>query len=494
MRFINGQAITVVLACALPVSAESERTTFHKEPYPFTLRASDEMPTRTEQILREMVDVPAAALLRIHFGDHNLGADSYVTLTSLQDGGYQVLNAETLAQWSNSSAIFNGNRVTVELHAAPGESDVFVEIEEVTVVDPYGIGGNDRADGAPMDICGDHDNRVPSNDSRAGRLFYGGCTGWLISNGAALTAGHCGTPDGDLTGVVIEFDVPPSLPNGVPVAADPLDQYPVLAGTVSFEANGTGEDWSVYRLGPNSTTLLHAHDVQSAYRVTTVIPAEDDTMRVTGYGVDDMPNGTTAWHCLGGPNHGMACGNDGDCAGSPCVAPACCDIDDDDECDFTCNGAAFTQQTSTGRYDQISGSTHEYEVDTMPANSGSPIIWEANGYTVGIHTAGGCDNILAGYENHGTWFGYGPLLTAVQNASPANTFYVDRYAPSFFEFGGVFSPFHSVGLAVALVPSGATIAILAGDYPASAGNAFTAGADGRAVTLTSAFGYVTIGD
>ena len=48
--------------------------------------------------------------------------------------------------------------------------------------------------------------------------------------------------------------------------------------------------------------------------------------------------------------------------------------------------------------------------------------------------------------------------------------------------------------AVAVVPSGATVAIVAGDYPAALGNTFVAGADGRAMTLTAHVGFVRIGN
>jgi len=487
---IQPPIVALLLGCALPVWAESEQTGFHREHYSLSLRASDDAPVQTEQVFAQTIEVSGTSLLRVHFGDYSLGAESYIAITSAQDGGYQVLNAETLPQWSDSSATFNGDTVQVELQIAQGETGIYVDIAEVTIVDPDRTGDPGGSDTVARSICGDHDNRVPSNDPRAGRLFFGGCTGWLISNGAALTAGHCGDPDGDLSGVIMEFNVPPSLPNGARVVADPLDQYPVLSGSVSFESDGTGEDWSVFKLGPNSTTLRYAHDIQGAYRVTTVVPAEDHTMRVTGFGLDDMPNGTGAWHCRNGANHGLACGNDWDCPGGSCVEPGCCDIDGDEVCENDCNGASLTQQTSTGRYDELSGTTHEYEVDTMPANSGSPIIWETNGYTVGIHTAGGCDDFLAGYENHGTWFGYDPLYNAVQNASPANTYYVDRWAPSIFEFGAVFYPFHTIGLAAAVVPSGSKVTILAGYYP----EPFSAGADGKAMTFTAALGMVTIGE
>ena len=209
---IQPPIVALLLGCALPVWAESEQTGFHREPYPLSLRASDDAPVQTEQVFAQTIEVSGTPLLRVHFGDYSLGAESYIALTSAQDGGYQVLNAETLPQWSNSSAIFNGDTVQVELHIAQGETGIYVDIAEVTVVDPDRTGDPGGSDTVARSICGDYDNRVPSNDPRAGRLFFGGCTGWLISNGAALTAGHCGKPDGDLSGVIMEFNVPPTLP------------------------------------------------------------------------------------------------------------------------------------------------------------------------------------------------------------------------------------------------------------------------------------------
>ena len=77
-------------------------------------------------------------------------------------------------------------------------------------------------------LCDGDDDRVASADPRVGRLFLGGCTVWLASNGSLLTAGHCADVDPDLNGPMlpdgcldlaglVEFNFPASLSNGQPV-------------------------------------------------------------------------------------------------------------------------------------------------------------------------------------------------------------------------------------------------------------------------------------
>jgi len=61
-------------------------------------------------------------------------------------------------------------------------------------------------------------------------------------------------------------------------------------------------------------------------------------------------------------------------------------------------------------------------------------------------------------------------------------------------FGTVFRPFDTVALGVAGVPNGGVVSIVEGSYPASAGNTFTAGADGKQMTLEAPVGEVTIGN
>ncbi|MFH1107914.1 MAG: hypothetical protein V1790_01765, partial [Planctomycetota bacterium] len=195
----------------------------------------------------EVIQVKDTPWVRIRFGEHNLGAESYLILTSLDDGDRQRLDSWSMPIWQNTSAVFNGTEVEIALFVAPRDKGVFFTVNEVLVADPEDFASGTDPVSLPNNtasLCDDDDDRVPSNDSRVGRLFFGGCTGWLAHNGAALTAGHCGEPDGNITGV-LEFNVPASSPNGVTRAALTNDQYPVT-GVVSFESNGEGADYAVF--------------------------------------------------------------------------------------------------------------------------------------------------------------------------------------------------------------------------------------------------------
>jgi len=156
----------------------------------------------------------------------------------------------------------------------------------------------------------------------------------------------------------------------------------------------------------------------------------------------------------------------------------------------------LTQQTASGDFNKggEDGSKVwlEYDVDTMPANSGSPVILLANGRAVGIHTAGGCPDT----GNKGTDFLHLPLLDGLNDFLGPNTEYVDWIAGRCFGLctGSVDNPYGTVGEAVDEAQSGAIIAIVKGSYRAADGNRFTAGADGKAMTLVATVGTVTIGN
>lgn len=453
--------------CTMSALAQAVPVEYHSQPY---VLSSGEHNGETEGIsavFEDVIQVPGTPWLRLHIADYKLGPGSFVLLTSLADGGWQRLDAKSLPQWNHASAVFNGDSVLVELHVAPDDRDAFVNIDEVTVAS-LPDQGLSPADRQAKSICGDTDDRVSSNDPRVGRLFFGGATAWLASNGAVLTAGHAGNPDGNITGVM-EFDVPTSMPDGTPVAANPNDQYPVNTGSIVFESNGLGHDFAVFGVNPNSNTNLRAHIAQGFFRVTGIVPLVDDTIRITGYGLDNMPAGS------GG-------------GGAPC-----CDADDDDVCDFNCNSASSTQQTSTGPFDDQEGPLLEYDVDSTPGNSGSPVLWENTGHVVGVHTAGGCDDFLQGYDNHGTFLDYVPLHEALADFPGPNTIYVDAVTLT-AETGEVLFPFGNMADAVTEVPSGGQVSIVAGTYPASDGNTFTAGADGKAMKFIAPVGTVIIGN
>jgi V8-like Glu-specific endopeptidase len=294
-------------------------------------------------------------------------------------------------------------------------------------------------------------------------LPQSGCTGWLVSNGAVLTAGHCPVAVGD----VLEFNVPASNANGTINSANVNDQYPVTS--ISTVVNGgLGNDYQVLAIGPNSITKSRAHVVNGFFRMVNTTPANGSIIRVTGFGLDNAPNGT------GG------------------VGAACCDIDGDSVCDNNCNSASQTEQTHTATYAGLTGTSHTYTVDTTPANSGSPIIWEAFGVTIGIHTNGGCTS--TGGSNSGTAFGSVGLRNAIRDFPGPLAIYVDAGVSGLPQNGGVFEPYTHVWQAVSAVQNGGIVSIVKGNYPASSGETFIAGGGFKAMTLEAPVGTVTIGN
>jgi len=417
------------------------------------------------RIFAQTIRVPGAQWLRLTFAEATLGPGSYIQITSLKDGGRQQLDAGSLELWGNTSAFFNGDAVTFELFAAPDDANARVRMENLWYGDRALLSALATSDLAPLgtdgvvSLCG-ADNRVASTESRVGRLWghvNGSCTAWLISNGAVLTAGHCVDldpdgggpllPDGvlNLSGVM-EFNVPLSQANGNVNMAAPEDQFPIDLSSVTWrfdgENQGLGKDWAVFRINPNTTTGERAHVGRGFFRVTNGNPAASATMRITGFGSD---TGT----------------------------------------------ANFTNQTDTGPYvgENSSGADiwHRYQVDTTGGNSGSPIIWTANGYTVGIHTNAGCNPDGSG-ANNGTSFEVDALETAMQNFPGAPTRYVDSVAPypTGGETGFIFNPFNTVGEGVTAVPAGGRVSIVAGTYTEGA-QTIT-----KAVTLEAPVGSAVI--
>jgi V8-like Glu-specific endopeptidase len=318
-----------------------------------------------------------------------------------------------------------------------------------------------------LTLCG-ADSRVASTDNRVGRIS--GCTAWLVSNGGVLTAGHCGPVSG-----VFEVNVPASLSNGVTVASAPEDQYPIDTSHATSVDNGKGDDYTVFDLLPNSTTGTRAHIRFGFFRMTRENPAASDTIRVTGYGVDDTPQGPTANCCARDETTG------------DCTHP-------------NCNAQSRTLQTATGPYvaetvNNVTNIFHSYKVDTEPANSGSPIIWNVNGFAIGIHTHGGCASDGSG-DNDGTSFENDGLEALLQSWPGANTVYADVVQPPTApaQDGRIFRPFSTLTNAVSHVVNGGRISLVEGSYTKAAGNTLIMGADGKSFMLLAPVGTVTIGN
>lgn len=457
-------------------AAQSPTNPYHEEIFSLDSGTYDGQNQQSYVAFQEVIRFENARWVRLQFSEYNLGRQSYLTITSLLDGGQQRFDAQSLPEWNSASAVFNGEAVEIKLHVAHQDRDIFFRIDKIVVGDPI----PDEPVFAPQTLCGP-DNRIASTDKRVGRIFYGSgvhdCTVWLTSSGALLTAGHCvdfdpdrqgpGLPDGnlDLTGL-IEFDVPSSTISGTVVAAAPNDQYPiVITPTTSVVWNfdgigqGLGKDWAVFRVNRNSNTRLTPYQAQNGFfRMTRANPAISDTIRITGFGIDVTPPGPTG----GG------------------------------------NAQHKTNQTSTGDYveERISGNDvwHRYQVDTTGANSGSPIIWPNNEFAVGIHTNAGCQDPVANSANNGTSFEHNPLEQALQDFRYGNgTVYVDREFPASMlpdgvrtRDGTIFRPFLTVTEGVNSVDADGTVSIVAGSY----NETLTVN---QPITLTASVLPVTIG-
>lgn len=422
---------------------------YHKVPY--EVRSGKLVSVEEEYVsaFREVVKISGVPWLRLVIGDYNLGEGSYIKITSLADGGSQILKTESIQHWRNRTAFFNGDAVEVRVYVAPGDTGVFVNIDEAIFGEP----GEQEFEVEAF--CGD-DDRVPSSDPAIGRFVfdtgtdqYAKCTAWITSSGANLTAGHCAPLDSLGLPDMFEFNIPASLADGTPVFADPNDQYPVDQGSIVARANGVGDDWTVFGCFANSNTDLLPVQAQNAfYRMSRdTVPAN---IRITGFGVDDTPQTRNR-----------------------------------------------TQQTDWGPYlgENVRAGVavdHEYIVDTQSGNSGGPVIVYGTTVALGIHAHGGCNPPDAG--NHGTSFENDDLENAIQIFPGANVMYADAGHPVATEDGTVFRPYNTVTEAVSAVTSGGLVSIVTGSYTAAAGNTFTVGADGKSMTFAVPVGTVYIGN
>ncbi|WP_164914230.1 trypsin-like peptidase domain-containing protein [Aquimarina sediminis] len=319
---------TVFMLIPFVTFAQDELPRHYKD-YDVNIKSEGVQNRKQSEVISHTISEEGAIWLRLFFKDVNLGNNSTLTITSVLDGAKQTLTAATIHDWKNTTAYFNGDKVIIELMIAPGEHEIGVNINKV------GVG---EIDPAVRTICGPTDDRVDSNDDAIGRLVPVGCTGWIISNGKLVTAGHCvagGSAD------IIEFNVPKSNPDRTIVHPGPEDQYPVSSFISPYPNDPSpATDWAVFRASENSETGKTPLEAQNkAFNVMQTDPG--DNITITGYGVDDG-------------------------------------IDNQ------------TQQTHTGPLVEIDNTHVRYNTDTTGGNSGSPIIDAATGNAIGVHAYGGC--------------------------------------------------------------------------------------------------------
>jgi V8-like Glu-specific endopeptidase len=419
---------------------------YDRQAYPLDSGMHAGVGDETAVAYEHTVRIAGAQWLRLHFGDYYLGQRSFITITSLQDGSRQRLDATSIREWGDSSGFFNGDAVVVRLHVAPGDAGVFFRLEEVSAGGPAAAGP--LSPQATTELCGT-DDRHQTDDPAVGRFIFDDgvsrisrCTGYIASNAAVLTAGHCAEFGAYHAPVAVEFNVPDSDGAGNTSFALLDDQYPLVR--VDFRDNGVGDDWGVLSAHRNSNTrLLPVHAQGKFYRLALAGDVSPPDVRVTGHGVDTTPN---EWN--------------------------------------------RTLQTDIGDYlgetGDASRASIEYIVDTMSGNSGSPVISPTTGISVsiGIHTAGGCNP--PGDGNNGTSFLRSALADVIEDFPGENTVYVDRRHPIAAENGTPFRPYDLVSEGRDNVPVNGIVSIVAGTYTR------TLTID-KAMTLIAPVGHVIIG-
>ncbi|HET6205143.1 MAG TPA: hypothetical protein VFI25_20305 [Planctomycetota bacterium] len=382
MKSLRGAAVLFLAAGA---AAQVAPVNGHWEPFDLDTGAIENRGSAPRVVFQEVLQ-PAAIVpwMRVTFARATLEKGSAVRVTSLLDGDQQTLDAIRLEQWSPGTAYLNGPAVLLELVAGPGTRENRLRIEQLWVGDPPGVAA------LPESICGGADNRVPSSHPAIGRLLTaglgGGCTGWILDNAAVgndkchLSSGQC-FPGSS----VLQFDVPASTAGCGLVHPPASQQFAVDPGSVASLAGGIGNDYAVFRCFANPTTGLTTFGEQgAAIPLAGSMPSSGSTVRVTGYGTDgsNMNNG----------------GGDSNC---------------------TCLAADGTgtrnqvQQTHAGSLVGSPSTQLDYHVDTCGGSAGSPVLEEATGLAVGIHTHDGCSSPPGATANHGTQVTHPGLAAAI---------------------------------------------------------------------------------
>ena len=299
--------------------------------------------------------VAKGAWVQLQFENVKLGEHSFITIVSSFDGDKQFLNKESILDWQNHSAFFKGDEVEVNLHVAPNDTGVKLNVANMIVGDFLG--------GVAIDLdrsqCGPDDDRETSSSTDAdGRIMPLGCTGWIAATGFYLTAGHC--LDGGAASIVtFEFDVPASLCDGTTQPAAVNDQYPIIFGSINWKNSaGLGNDWGMFNCGANSNTNLLPREARTSYyhlsKDHTDVTASD--IRIRGFGTDNVPVG-----CGPGTRN-------------------------DDSQTLQWHGLTNSNTGETGTGNSVYWS---YTVDTEGGNSGSAIsTWDGTMHSIGIHTNG----------------------------------------------------------------------------------------------------------
>ncbi len=303
-------------------------------------------------IFSDVIEHTGAAWMRLVFGDVDLagneadGNASFLRITSLYDGGTQIMKQPHLAQWQYHSAFFNGDSVLVELVAHGGTGTNAIEV--------LGVIAGEFTDGdgpMPRSLCDGADDRQLSADPRSARAVNASGTQvgtvFLIddANRTFLTSHPTG---GLLSGAaVIEFNPPLTFPDGTTLNhPPPEDQYVYDPASIQ-RMTGTGNNWCYFGCFANSTTGQTPFERQQAFFALAdeiPEPGEQD-VRVYSFGQTEPPVFRT-W--------------------------------------------SYVQKTVLGELTGMVGTRIQFRADTSLGDSGAPVLNELTSEVLGIAYEDGC--------------------------------------------------------------------------------------------------------
>ena len=299
----------------------------------------DRVPATTETI-----SYPAGLWTILRFASFSLGQTGRLVIYSPEHPEKtQTFVQDTLTAWDGHTARFNGDTIRLELFRSPEEADISYQIKDLLV----GVAVDAPHINVPPDSRCGSDNRKPSVDQRLGRIVPGPCTAWSLSDGRLVTAGHCTRHM-----LLVEFIVPDSLDDGTSQSPSPDHQFKVIPPQPDSFQRSPGQDWAVFSVVPADDGRLPS-DTYGSFTVNRLPPAtERAPLTVRGYGQDRNPRGETEKF----------------------------------------NNRNLTAQKSVGRLVGRSnkGSTLMHNAYTRNGSSGSPIVMQGSGDTVGLHTHNRC--------------------------------------------------------------------------------------------------------
>jgi len=354
--------IAIVLVATLSSSAQLEPPQYFVQPIDVRSGVHDNPTALEKMVWQQPVQVDGAVWLKLHFKSADLPGASRLEITSFKDRYAQWFSHRVMRDWFPHSAYFNGDAVLVRLFAGPFTKGVSVALDSIELGLPPA--------GSIDSICPPTDDRVLSNDKRSGRLMPAGCTAFIAtSHGLILTAGHCSGSIAQL----IEFNVPLSSPSGSKNHPPPQDQFPLVFNLGGI-SNPNACDWAVYVPGVNNLNQTPLQYQGAYFQLATQMPPIQSTLRITGYGMHlTNPTWSQAQKTTTGPLVGFGSGKCG-----PYLV--------------------------------------RYHVDSISGDSGSPVIEEAGGTVIAIHSGGDCVGTIG--ANQGSAITNADLQRILKNPIP----------------------------------------------------------------------------